>query len=408
MLRRFWMMLAHYHGQTWNGAELARSLGGVGARRAGGTSGNEDFSPDFYYDTAARIAHDGPETGWSAEFRIPFSSLRYRPQADQAWGLMVWRNYPRDRRYAIYSSPLPRGSNCYVCHLRDLVGLKNLPRSRHLVVAPYAAGQDVARAARPGGALSGDGFDPEVGLDFKWTPFSSTAVDLTLNPDFSQVEADVAQIAVNNRFALFYPEKRPFFLEGVDLLETPLQAFYSRSITSPRFGGRITGSARGISHTLLLAQDRGGGSVILPGSDSSDLAAQDFESTSVTGRALKAGVTRSAQRYDLFARYDDLGEDFRADLGFIPQVGFRMVAAEAGYRLYPKGLLSFARLFAFGEHVSDQRGGVVSRALTPPTTPPRAPSSGSSASTRATGATRTAACWRGARPSRAPCSSATA
>lgn len=402
-------------------------------------SGNEDFSPDFYYDTAAQIVTEGAATGWSAEFRIPFSSLRFKPEGEQKWGIMVWRNYPRDRRYAIYSAPVPRDNNCYVCNLHDITGFTDLPKSRHMVIAPYAAGQDIARAPRPGGDLSGDGFDPEFGLDFKWTPFTNMAIDLTLNPDFSQVEADVAQIGVNNRFALFFPEKRPFFLEGTDLLESPIQAFYSRSITSPKFGARVTGSARGTGYTILLAQDQGGGSVILPGPEFSDFAPQDFESTNgvfrarkelgtsyigalatlreirdedggghnrvagvdfqwrpsggdrvlgqflasdsrtpnrqtlaaewtgvkLTDRAFQIGWARVRPKYDFSVRYDDAGSDFRADLGFIPQVGFQMASVDVGYRLFPKGFLSFARPQAFAEYVTDHDGEVINRAITP-------------------------------------------
>ena len=197
-------------------------------------NGNEDFSPDFYYDTAARIT----DQGWQAEVRIPLSSLRY-PRADpQKWGIIIWRNYPRDFRYAIYSSPQPRGANCLVCLSRELTGLTALPSSTHLVVAPYASAQDVAQADAPGQPLGHGRTDRRAGLDVKWNPSASTALDATINPDFSQVEADVAQIAVNNRFALFFPEKRPFFLEGADLFDTPIQAVYTRTITSPRWGAR--------------------------------------------------------------------------------------------------------------------------------------------------------------------------
>ena len=105
--------------------------------------GNEDFGPDFYYDAAARIT----PRGWTAELRIPLSSLRY-PRADpQSWGLLLWRNYPRDYRYLIYSSPLPRNSNCLICHSSEITGLRGLPSSQHLVVAPYASGQRVDEAA---------------------------------------------------------------------------------------------------------------------------------------------------------------------------------------------------------------------------------------------------------------------
>jgi hypothetical protein len=396
------------------------------------SSGNEDFSPDFYYDTAAKIT----EKGWTAEMRIPFSSLRYKPVPEQQWGIMIWRNYPRDRRYAIYSSPIPRGANCYVCNSGDLRGLSDLPTSRHLVVAPYASGQDVKRASRPGGPLTGDGAESSFGLDFKWTPFASTAIDLTINPDFSQVETDTAQIAVNNRFALFFPEKRPFFLEGVDLLDTSIPVFYSRSITSPRFGARVTGNASGVSYTALLARDEGGGSVILPGALGSDFAPQDFESNvgvfrarrelgqsfigamatlkeneggsfnrvfsmdfqwrpsdkdRVFGQALISrtktpvyptfapewdgqrlndrgfllGWARSAARYDFSTRFNDLGSRLRADLGFVPQVGYQQFDLETGYKIYPKGMLSFARVYASGQYVVDHEGDVISREATP-------------------------------------------
>lgn len=396
------------------------------------SSGNEDFSPDFYYDTAAKIT----ERGWTAEMRIPFSSLRYKPVPEQKWGIMVWRNYPRDRRYAIYSSPIPRGANCYICNVADLKGLSGLPTSRHLVAAPYLSGQDVKRAARAGGPLTGAGADSRLGLDFKWTPVASTAIDLTVNPDFSQVETDTAQIAVNNRFALFFPEKRPFFLEGVDLLDTPIPIFYSRSITSPRFGARVTGNASGFSYTVLLARDQGGGSVILPAALGSDFAPQDFQSDvgvfrarrelgrgflgaiatlkeneggsfnrvfgfdfqwrpsdkdQVFGQGLISrtktpvfptfapewdgqrlndrgyllGWSRTAAAYDFSARFDDRGDSLRVDLGFVPQVGYRQLSGSAGYRLYPKGLLSFTRFYANGRYLRDLRGEVISRDAVP-------------------------------------------
>src|SRR5262249_15580928 len=95
-------------------------------------------------------------------------------------------------------------------------------------------------------------------------------------PDFSQIESDVAQIAANERFALFFSEKRPFFLEGIELFSTPIQAVYTRTITSPRFGVRATGKLGSLAYTGLFAQDRGGGSVIIPGPNGSDFADQDF------------------------------------------------------------------------------------------------------------------------------------
>src|SRR5204863_2319872 len=128
---------------------------------------------------------------------------------------------------------------------------------------------------------------PHVGLDVKFTPNADNAVDLTVKPDFSQVESDVAQISANERFALFFPEKRPFFLEGVDLFQTPIQAVYTRTITSPLWGGRVTGKEGGIRYTALVSEDEGGGSAIIPGANESSFAAQDFGSTVFLGRATR-------------------------------------------------------------------------------------------------------------------------
>ena len=85
--------------------------------------------------------------------RIPFSSLRYPKRDAQEWRILVWRNYPREQRYAIHSRPIPRGSDCLVCHAQPMIGLSGLPASGGLVLAPYVAGQDVATAPSPGEPL---------------------------------------------------------------------------------------------------------------------------------------------------------------------------------------------------------------------------------------------------------------
>lgn len=399
-------------------------------------NGNEDFSPDFFYDTAARIT----EWGWSAEYRIPFSSLRYPRAAEQTWGLLVWRNYPREFRYAFQSARIPRGSNCYICHATPITGLRDLPPAGSLVVAPYVSAQDVAVAPAPGEPLGGGDAEADVGLDVKWAPSAQVVFDAALNPDFSQVEADVPQIAVNNRFALFYPEKRPFFLEGVDLLETPVPAVYTRTITSPRWGGRGTGKLGGTAYTVLAAEDRGGGTVVLPGPTGSGFAPQDYsslvgvarlrrdlgrsfvgllltsreidgadggghnrvlgpdfqwrpsQSDQVTGQILFSdsqsprrpdlaaewdgreltghaavltwGHTR--EKVDWFARYRDVADGFRADDGFVPQVGYREGLAELGGSLYPtKGWLNRVRGYLDFQRLEDRDGDLVEQRAFP-------------------------------------------
>jgi hypothetical protein len=385
-------------------------------------NGSEDFSPDFYYDTAASI----DDKGWSAELRIPFSSLRYGSADPQTWNILVWRNYPRDFRYGFHSAPLPRGSNCLVCHTHPIVGLTGLPAASHFVAAPYVTAQQLSQPeAGLGSKLDGGDFETDAGLDLKWTPTANNALDLTINPDFSQVEADVAQITVNQRFAVFYAEKRPFFLEGFDLFDTPMQVAYTRTITSPRAGLRATGKQGATAYTLLITEDRGGGLAILPGPQSSDFAPQDFKSYATIGRvrhdfgssfvgavltsreldggghnrvfgpdaqwrpnesdsltaqflvsdttnpdrpdlspawngeslrshAFTVDYSRNKAAYDWRVRAKDIGDQFRADLGFVPQVGYRELSGGGGLSFYPEGMVRLVRPSVIVTRQTDQ------------------------------------------------------
>lgn len=364
----------------------------------------EDSSLDLFWDSATKMT----PTGWALELRIPFSSLRYGKGDPQTWGAMLYRNYPRDFRYQMFSAPIPRGQNCFICNENTLVGLAGLPTGAHYVVAPYAAAnQPWAPKNGVGSGLEKGDFDSDLGADFKWLPNADHAIDATINPDFSQVESDASQVTANERFALFFSEKRPFFLEGLDLLSTPLQVVYTRTITSPGWGARATGHFGSTAYTALVADDRGGGSVIVPGPESSQFADQDFESQvgigrvrrdygtsfvsfltslreneggsynriygpdfqwrkggdSVTGQFLlsdsrtpdrpEAGVAewdgrqlrshaayvehlRSRKSYELFSYVKDIGDEFRADVGFLPQVGYREFLSQYTQNFYPK------------------------------------------------------------------------
>jgi hypothetical protein len=368
-------------------------------------SGNEDTSADFYWDSAGRIN----DHGWTLEIRIPFSSLRYDASPQLVWGIQLYRNTNRDTRYQFFSNRLPRSSNCFVCHERDLVGLEGLPAGGHLIVAPYATLTEEGKRENPDDLSSRFVNHPvrgNAGVDVKWLPNADTAVDGTVNPDFSQVESDVAQISANQRFALFYPEKRPFFLEGLDLFSTPIQAVYTRTITSPRWGIRGTGKIDSTNYTVLVTEDRGGGSVIVPGPQNSTFVDQDFSSFAgigrvrkdfgrsyvsllatdrevegtgynrvlgpdfqwapndaeqikgqflysasqnpdkpelfpgwngehISGHAAYASWDHSKQRYETYISYQDISDNFRADDGFVPQVGFREIKPQAFLKFYP-------------------------------------------------------------------------
>jgi len=242
-------------------------------------SANEDPSPDFDFDVAtARF-----EGGWSAEFRIPFSSLRYTDPPSAEWSLMVYRVYPREQRYRITSSRLPREQTCFLCMNEPLTGLVDLPASRHLELTPNVTVRSVRQ--RDLGQASRTEGDLVPSLDIKWRPRADTVVDATINPDFSQVELDTPQLAGSSQFALFFPEKRPFFLEGADMYEAFWRAIYTRSITDPAWGARATQRRDGFDGMVLVSRDEGGGLVMLPGTYNTRFARQDFKSTASIARS---------------------------------------------------------------------------------------------------------------------------
>ncbi len=395
--------------------------------------GNEDSSPDFFWESAGKVT----ATGWTLEIRIPFASLRYPKEEVQTWGILLYRNWPRDFRRQMFSAKLPRGRSCFICSENVLTGLRGLPAGGNLVVAPYGtAAQETVPREAPGSGLVTKPIALDAGVDLKWTPTAGVALDATVNPDFSQVESDVAQLTANERFALLYPEKRPFFLEGVELFSTPVQAVYTRTVTSPRWGARVTGKLGGTGFTALVADDRGGGSVILPGANGSDLANQDFASTVLVGRArqdigrsfvsflatdreIRGGgsnrvfgpdfqwkpndrdvvagqllFSRSATpnrpdlasewdgrtlsghaavvswnhttaKVDWFGQYRDLADGFRADVGFVPQVGIREGELEGGYTWRPTGFVNRLRAFLYADYTGDRDDGLVTRIVSP-------------------------------------------
>lgn len=394
----------------------------------------ENASPDFFWDSAAKITSHG----WTLEMRIPFSTLRYKPSQSQ-WRIILFRNYPRQFRRQITSTPFPRGSNCTVCRASPLTGLEGLPSGSHLVAAPYVSGSETAtpRDGTLGEPLATSSPQGRVGIDVKYSLTADTALDATVKPDFSQIESDTAQISANERFALFYPEKRPFFLEGVDLLQSPIQAVYTRTITDPTWGARITGKQGGVRYTALAAEDSGGGTVIIPGSNDSSTAPQDFSSSvfvgrakkefgrsfigalvtdregtnlamhnrvagpdfewrpneadvvsaqwlfsdtrtpdrpdladqwdgrALTGGALQAGWTHNTRHLDWATSYSDLGTGFRADVGFVPQVGYRQFQGSTGWTVHPKGFFRRERTFLNAQYQVDSAGNIITENILP-------------------------------------------
>jgi hypothetical protein len=218
-------------------------------------------SPEWDAVWAGEAAID--EGGWNAEYRIPLSALRFAGRPDQTWGIQVVRYVSRTGETDVWSY-WPTSRRGEVSHYDHVVGLKDLRSRRTFELRPYLLGR--VRAATPTGSsflgYRGKGHrsaDGDLGLDLKLGVTSELTFDLTVNPDFGQVEADPAVLNLT-RYESFFPEKRPFFLEGTDLLRTPIQLFYSRRIgrrpSGLRAGRRFTAGSEMLTVTEAPASLR--------------------------------------------------------------------------------------------------------------------------------------------------------
>jgi hypothetical protein len=357
---------------------------------------------DGIWASAATIS----DWGWSAEIEIPFSTLRFqRSDAPQTWGFDAIRGYPRSTFRQMATFPRDRSDNCYLCQAHKIEGFAGVSPGRNLEIDPtLTASRTDTRDDLPDGPLVSGDAEVELGLTVHWGFTPNLTASGTLNPDYSQVEADSRQLEVNRPFAIFYPEKRPFFMEGADYFETPFGVVYTRVIRDPSWGLKLTGKEGG--HTIgAYVVDDDTTTLVIPGSESSsftlleeanrstvlrykfDLGSRFTLGGIVTGREgssssytnLVGGfdgelrltprdlvsfqLLGSRTRYpdqvvqdfgqpsgsftdwagDIFymhetrtwlwwAGYDDVGDGFRADLGFMPQVGFTHREVGLGYQ----------------------------------------------------------------------------
>lgn len=228
----------------------------------------EDLTPDFDWDSDV---YRSP-SGYNILFRIPFASLRYTEAGTGPWRIMVVRRVPRGQVYQLTSTFIPADSPSFISAMQPLEGVEIPKSDSFLTVRPNVTMRNERLPSADGKTSSQT--TTAVGVDLKWRPFSEFVVDATIHPDFSQVELDVPQLSRNTTFALFNPEKRPFFLESSDLLRSPLLALSTRSVTRPAWGFRGTLRMDSISGTAFVARDKGAGIVLLPNAFGTNFADQ--------------------------------------------------------------------------------------------------------------------------------------
>ena len=219
-----------------------------GARGGGVTGGREtpDYSPDFVYQSKGRVT----ESGYEVEVRIPFKSLRYQSQPLQDWGLHVTRVVPQ-QGIEDSSAPARRDAASFLAQSGRLRNLAALRRGLVLDLNPIATAKLDGRDTSTG--WSYDASRPEVGMNLRWGLTPNLTMNGTVNPDFSQVESDAGQFSFDPRQALFFPEKRPFFLDGIEQFSTPNNLIYTRRIAAPIAAAKITGKVSGRTNLAVLS-----------------------------------------------------------------------------------------------------------------------------------------------------------
>ncbi|HSM15944.1 MAG TPA: DUF5916 domain-containing protein, partial [Gemmatimonadales bacterium] len=210
-----------------------------GVRTEGGSpsagnlfGGSIDLNPDYYFESKGVIT----DSGYVVEVRIPFKSLRYPGNGPQRWGLNIVRTVQRTG-YEDTWTDVRRANASFLAQAGVIEGLHDLDRGIVAEIQPFVTATANGARNQTTGRFDRDALDPDIGVNAR-LGFTNLSIDLTGNPDFSQVESDEGLVTVNERFALFFPEKRPFFLEGIELFSTPNQLVYTRRVANPVVGAK--------------------------------------------------------------------------------------------------------------------------------------------------------------------------
>lgn len=279
--------------------------------------GYEDFSWDAIWETAGAIT----DFGYVVEVAVPFNQLRFpKTKGPQTWGFEAERSYPRNVRHRMSSHVRDRDRTCILCQFNKVTGFEGITPGLNMQLTPtLTVDRSDERRQFPSGPMETGSTEADPGLTARWGLTPNLMLNAALNPDFSQVEADVAQLDVNTRYALFYPEKRPFFLEGADFFMTPIQAVFTRTVADPFWGAKVTGKVGRSAVGFFAARDRIN-NLLFPSNQGSGAASLDDDVTS--------GVFR--YRYDL-GRGSTLGALYAGRDG-------------GGYRNHAGGVDGFLRL----------------------------------------------------------------
>ncbi|MGH7504846.1 MAG: DUF5916 domain-containing protein, partial [Longimicrobiales bacterium] len=223
-----------------------------------------DLSPDFLYESKGWLTG----FGYEVELRIPFKSIRYQKTAVQQWGVQVVRRVMHSGHEQTWT-PAERGAPSFLAQSGTFVDLTELRRGLVLDVNPVMTARSAgAPASVTDPTWRYDNQNPEFGATVRWGVTPNISLNATVNPDFSQVEADVGQVIYDPRQAISFPEKRPFFLEANENFQVPNALIYTRRIAAPKAAAKMSGKIGGLNIGVLSAVDD---APVVPGSDANPI-----------------------------------------------------------------------------------------------------------------------------------------
>ena len=249
----FGIMLDTYGDLAWGYELFVNPIGIQGDLRML-SSGNEDGSFDMIWESEGKVTEDG----YQVEIAIPFRSLRFPTRDEHVWRLNFWRDHQRDARRRYAWAAQDRNDNCFMCQWGTMTGLRGIAAGRDLEIITNVIGTQTGSLVDsddPQTSFDDRNPDGEGSLNVRYGISSTASAEIAVNPDFSQVESDAGQIDVNQTFALFFPERRPFFQEGSDLYDTWIDAIYTRSVNAPDFAGKLVGDFGGMRAAYTFAHD---------------------------------------------------------------------------------------------------------------------------------------------------------
>ncbi len=223
----------------------------------------EDRGSDFSVDIVMESKGIIEDWGWSVEVKIPFKSLRYAAGKGKFWGFNVARNIDRFNDEFDQWLPDDRDISGFLIKHGKIAGLDEIKYERTLEIAPSITISETGRRVQaneiPTGRFVNQPIKQDIGVTLKYTISPNITLDAAINPDFAEIEADAPVISANQRFPIFFQEKRPFFLEGADTFNSPLRIFHSRTIVDPDFAAKLTGKTGKTSFGFLVASDKAPG-----------------------------------------------------------------------------------------------------------------------------------------------------